>query len=249
MFCKVFNSPSLKRAKEAIKKRCLHVSRQPRFVRLGMLQAMVPLLLEQPEQREMIMLFLAAYTFLLRLPSEALCMAVERADDKRSSVFKMHSDKVELWLPRRKNKLQPSSQFRPCWCKRCPLTCPVHVLGAYMNRFGHGAQPFRSISPVKANSGLKRLLALVGVDDASEFRTHDLRRGHAEVRLLCHGMCAEWLSHIWKDLRLNGATLAEILRAGDWRSPAFLLYLNQSQLDLDRVAEAHDLMSSDDEHD
>ena len=100
-----------------------------------------------------------------------------------------------------------------------------------MNRFGHGAQPFRSISPVKANSGLKRLLALVGVDDASEFRTHDLRRGHAE------------------DLRLNGATLAEILRAGDWRSPAFLLYLNQSQLDLDRVAEANDLMSSDDEHD
>ena len=231
MFCKVFNSPSLKRAKEAIKKRCLHVSRQPRFVRLGMLQTMMPSLLEQPEHRELIMLFLAAYTFLLRLPSEALCMAVERADDRRSSVFKMHADKVELWLPRRKNKLQPSSQFRPCWCKRCPLTCPVHILGAYMTRFGHGAQPFRGISPVKANSGLKQLLELVGVDDASEFRTHDLRRGHAE------------------DLRLNGATLAEILRAGDWRSPAFLLYLNQSQLDLDRVAEANDLMSSDDEHD
>lgn len=100
-----------------------------------------------------------------------------------------------------------------------------------MNRFGHGAHPFRGISPVQANSGLKQLLELVGVDDASEFRTHDLRRGHAE------------------DLRLNGATLAEILRAGDWRSPAFLLYLNQSQLDLDRVVEANDLMSSDDEHD
>ena len=70
--------------------------RQPRFVRLGMLQAMMPLLLEQPEHRELIMLFLAAYTFLLRLPSEALCMAVERADDRRSSVFKMHADKEKI---------------------------------------------------------------------------------------------------------------------------------------------------------
>ena len=79
-----------------------------------------------------------------------------------------------------------------------PFDMPSHILGAYMNRFGHGAQPFRGISPVKANSGLKQLLELVGVDDAAEFRTHDLRRGHAE------------------DPRLNGATLAEILRAGDW---------------------------------
>ena len=65
------------------------------------------------------------------------------------------------------------------------------------------------------------MLAALYVKDADMYRTHDLRRGHAE------------------DLRLNGATLGEILRAGDWRSPAFLQYLDTEQLEHDRTAEAH----------
>ena len=48
---------------------------------------------------------------------------------------------------------------------------------------------------------------------------------------------------------MNGATLGEILRAGDWKSPAFLLYLDAEQLEMDRVAEAHDIYGSSDEED
>ena len=71
------------------------------------------------------------------------------------------------------------------------------------------------------------MLAVVGVAEADAYRTHDLRRGHAE------------------DMLLNGATLAEILRAGDWRSPSFLFYLNVQQLEMERTVEAHLEDSSD----
>ena len=50
-----------------------------------------------------------------------------------------------------------------------------------------------------------------------------------------------------KDLRRSGATLGEILAAGDWRSPAFMSYMDKRQLELDRLVEAHDLASSEDE--
>ena len=44
------------------------------------------------------------------------------------------------------------------------------------------------------------------------YRTHDLRRGHAE------------------DMRRSGCTLAQILQAGQWRSAAFLKYLDEVRL-------------------
>ena len=77
--------------------------------------------------------------------------------------------------------------------------------------------------------GLRDALRSLGVPNAAAYRSHDLRRGHAE------------------DLRLGGATLGEILRAGDWRSPAFLAYLDAEQLERDRTVEAHLVDSSDDE--
>ena len=48
-----------------------------------------------------------------------------------------------------------------------------------------------------------------------------LRRGHA------------------RDLQRHGASLYEILMAGEWRSPAFLKYLDVFALERDVVVEAH----------
>jgi hypothetical protein len=45
---------------------------------------------------------------------------------------------------------------------------------------------------------------------AASYGTHDIRRGHA------------------KDLQMSGASLAETLAAGQWRSPAFMKYLDHS---------------------
>ena len=45
------------------------------------------------------------------------------------------------------------------------------------------------------------MLHALGIQNASAYRTHDLRRGHA------------------KDLQLSNAPLSVILRAGEWRHP------------------------------
>ena len=51
------------------------------------------------------------------------------------------------------------------------------------------------------------------VPNAAEFGTHCFRRGHARDMLKC------------------GATLAEILRAGQWKSAAFLKYLEKNDIE------------------
>ena len=65
------------------------------------------------------------------------------------------------------------------------------------------------------------MLETLDVPEALHYRTHDLRRGHAE------------------DLKLSGASLLEILRAGEWRSPVFLRYLDVSDLESAAVVAAH----------
>ena len=50
-----------------------------------------------------------------------------------------------------------------------------------------------------------------------------------------------------RDLQANGAPLHTILAAGEWRSPAFLQYLDVNELEADAVVEAHmDESSGDD---
>ena len=71
------------------------------------------------------------------------------------------------------------------------------------------------------------MLAEVGIADAPMYRCHDLRRGHA------------------RDLQANGAGLREILAAGDWRSAAFMSYLDTAQLEEGATLEAHEAESSD----
>ena len=72
-------------------------------------------------------------------------------------------------------------------------------------------------------------LAKLGMPEARSYRAHDFRRGHAD------------------DLRRAGATLKEILKAGEWKSPAFLQYLDMEDLEHDLVVDAHLDESSGDE--
>ena len=93
-----------------------------------------------------------------------------------------------------------------------------------------GSKPFAGISPGKAIADLRALLARLSVKDASLYRTHDLRRGHA------------------RDLQASGATVCEILKAGEWRSAGFMAYMDKESLESDAVLEAH-FQVSDDEDD
>ena len=201
----------------------------PTWVCLETLQKLVTMVLEKPCLKELMMLFIASYVFLLRVPSEGIPMAAHSATvGPPTPIFTVSESAVTLWFPSRKNRLWPSQQVRKCWCNKCPLTCPVHVLGAFMSGLPAGAQPFAHIKPAQALTALRELLKEVGVANAQVHRTHDFRRGHAE------------------DLRHNGSRLFEILDAGDWRSGAFLAYLDKEKLECDRVAEAHAGLSDSD---
>ena len=69
---------------------------------------------------------------------------------------------------------------------------------------------------------------MLQVASAYEHVSHDFRRGHA------------------LDLTLKGARLNVILAAGEWSSPAFMLYLDLNKVSTEAVVEAH-LEESDEE--
>ena len=101
------------------------------------------------------------------------------------------------------------------------LQGPVHVLGAFFKCLPLCCRPFEHFRHGRALQTLRTYLANIGVAAAREYRTHDLRRGHA------------------RDLQSRGAGLLEILSAGEWRSPAFLKYLDMQELEKHAVLQAH----------
>jgi len=232
--CEALTDPLVGRAKASIAKRRAFTPRKPLFLgqsrvrdilALGRLETSSQLLFHAS------MLFLTAYVFLLRLPSEALPIVrvgVGVSPDGKQASVSCDGDSLVLVLDRRKNRLHGSTLVRKCWCTQCSLTCPVHVLGPYFESFPLGKPVFAGISAACALSTLRTVLMMLQVPDAGLYRTHDFRRGHA------------------RDLQLGGATLGEILAAGQWSSPAFLKYLDMMQLETEAVVEAH-LDESDDE--
>ena len=85
------------------------------------------------------------------------------------------------------------------------------------------------LGAVKAKQVLRVSCIALSVKDAKLYRCHDLRRGHSE------------------DMRKAGATLKEILNAGQWRSPRFLEYLDVDSLENDVVLSARRDESSDED--
>ena len=162
------------------------------------------------------MLWLTAYTWLLRLPSEALPLCVGSPDmqdaGRKQTLIWRDGDVVSLRLLRRKNRPQGSGTMqRMCTCVGNTHTCVVHTLwDKFLGRMPVGSQPWQGISASEALLRLRRVLGYLQVPDAESYRTQDLRRGHAE------------------DMRQSGAPLAEILKAGQWKSAAFLNYLDEA---------------------
>ena len=219
----VFDRPEVRRARAAVRARADWTPRPRLFIRKSAVAALVELGARRPEWLRASMLFLFAYTFLLRVPSEAL-PAVRVADAGDAPSFQaalvLGESELTLLLRRRKNRPQGSRLSRRCWCSSCRATCPVHTLGPWVARCGLGRGLFGGISAAAALRTLREMLAALGVQGAGLFRLHDLRRGHA------------------KDLQEAGATLAEILAAGEWRSCAFMAYLDRDDLERDAVVEA-----------
>ena len=133
----VFDHPALKRAKTAITKAEVFAPRRKMFLQLSTLQSIMPALRGDPMRRTTLMWMLAAYAFLLRVPSECLPITVagsaaREKPPRRQAEIWLSDKQIVLRLKRRKNKPHGSRLVRQCWCRQCPLTCPVHVLGSFL---------------------------------------------------------------------------------------------------------------------
>ena len=173
------------------------------------------------------MLYLAAYTFMLRVPSEGLPMAVG-GDPASPLAAGVHSavavvdGVLVLRLAQRKNMQHGSFLRRACCCgPESKWLCPVHTLGRWLMRLPPGAQPFNGLRADSAGQSLKLRLEQLRVAQASSYVLHDFRRGHA------------------MDIAAAGGDLKTILAAGQWSSPAFLKYLDVSELEKQVALQAH----------
>jgi hypothetical protein len=142
--------------------------------------AMLRLADQQPEVSTYAKLYLLAYAFLLRVPSEGLPVVAGGGDCAgEQAALTLEGDVLVLQLRRRKNKPGGSTLRRHCWCATCRESCPVHILGPMLGRLAPGEKLFPDISPAAAGTTLKRMLECIGVKEAGSYRLHDLRRGHA----------------------------------------------------------------------
>ena len=173
-------------------------------------------------------LYILAYAFLLRVPSEGLPVIIgDSAEIDAPLLGGVHSrlcgtdDRVTLRLGKRKNLVKGSCITSYCWCAQSAPTCPVHALKPLFLKERKGEAPFSHMTPHYVIKELRRRLRILAFPFANEYGTHDFRRGHA------------------RDLLERGSTLKEILNAGDWRSPRFLAYLDLDKLEASVVVEAH----------
>ena len=171
---------------------------------------------DHAEYKRFSQLFLLAYIFLLRVPSEALAATFGRdLCHTHQTVLWLEDSKLHINLRRRKNRPGGSRLTRKCWCQHSRKTCPVHVFGKLVEEVPAGTALFEGIDAnrsfwrclfmsdlvasikalaCRATAALRTMLAEVGTKAAEQYRLHDIRRGHA------------------KDLQLSGECVALSIR-------------------------------------
>jgi len=212
-------NPALRAAMNGIAKRSVFQARDKMFIDRVMLCNMVNAVKQGWEDIRMASLWLITYIFLLRMPSEALLACKGNPSDSgtetQQTLVWREGDEICVRILRRKNRQQGSGTMRrQCTCQGSALMCAVHGLWErFWENLADGTQPWADISPGYARMRLRKVLQRLSVPDAQKYGTHAFRRGHAE------------------DLRKRGCALSEILRAGQWKSSAFMTYLDEAALD------------------
>ena len=112
--CTALDDPAVKRAKASIKKSQQFQPRERMWIRRELVERLMLWSLAHPAFEKFAKLWLLAYAFLLRLPSEAL-PAFAGEGDHQSALF-MEGSNLVLVLKRRKNKPGGSRLVRTCWC-------------------------------------------------------------------------------------------------------------------------------------
>ena len=162
-------------------------------------------------------LFVVARGFLFRVANELLPLQSNGKLDPRNqeqwhSTVKVRERKVEVQLRTRKNFPQGATLVRACSChKKLDLLCCACALARQLQLVdGNMKDSIWPFSPAEATKKFRQCCEAAGISWPG---WHSFRRGMAS------------------DMLDNGAPLSLILRAGGWRSGAFLSYLTKSALD------------------
>lgn len=164
-----------------------------------------------------------AFAFLARVQSELLSLHPRQV--------LVTGNSVTLKDVRRKNEKSGVSMSRDCLCTKNGSqnrgVCPVH----WAQRLAQMAQSdrFVNLSLSKFNQMLRACLRDLNVPRAQMFSSHAFRRG-----------CAQ-------SLVKGGSPLAQVLRAGGWRSNAFWVYLDEDAMNRTRLTELVTTVSSDED--
>ena len=169
-----------------------------------------------------------AAMFLLRCKDELLPLtwgSIEIPGHPASAA----TQRISIRLSSRKNRQQGSVLTRSCSCSQgWAQICPVHVLGRFLEaaqRSMHGR--LFDFSYAYFLRRTRELLAWLEVPDSHLYSTKAFRRGTARQMLA------------------SGSSLADILRAGQWNSSAFMLYLDKNEVDEAAIFDALDVFSDD----
>ena len=224
---KSFAHPSVKRAKATVGS--LEGPPEPKLgIRMQLLETLVSATALEGDLLS-VLLYIVSYSFLLRVPSEALTMEVSGPhklgspmDDKSQSRLIWTENAVHLHLKRRKNRKQGSRIVRKCWCEQSPTTCPVHALKDIVGCMHDGHKPFEKVPSHKVLALLRHRMRKLGMPMSEAYETKDFRRGHA------------------RDLiEKPGGTLKEVMAMGQWKSSALIDYLDINEIEAGAVIEAH----------
>ena len=139
-----------------------------------------------------------------------------------SEVLLEPKGQTSIILRTRKNEPRGAKLSRPCVCRtQHPLLCGACALRGLLQdaaRKGLGPRdrlfesaPYSALLRLRAQAAKLNSTSKIHIDPALGW--HSLRRGMA------------------RDLLDSGATLATILRAGGWKSSAFLRYLCRKDVD------------------
>ena len=176
-----------------------------------------------------------SWEFLLRCQSEAIPLCSGTAQDatflhpdRHSGVWLDGNGTLCLRLQRRKNRPQGSLLMRPCVCAtKAQMFCVVCRLKARL-RLRTAPARLWEFTPDGALRQLRRLLQLLEVPRSQSYTLKAFRAGKATA------------------LATAGKSLGTILSAGEWRSAAFLSYVNEDAVDRAQILDAT-LAASDDD--
>ena len=178
----------------------------------------------------MALAYVLASNFMLRVQDELLPLQTDNLPE-HSQIRVVWKDTpggdrggrhcLVIALKSRKNRPEGASLIRACTCvgdgNLNPM-CPVHTFIMWktaMNR--QYGRLFVGVDYTSFTRVMRIHLGAIIGPDAAFYTSHGFRRGTAQAMLS------------------SGSRLAEILSAGDWRSPAFLAYLDQSQIEEEAI--------------